>query len=495
MDTTLSRGIWTGACQKQWSAGWGWGTAPRTVTSRRSTAPRPPWCRTRAFHSGHPCSRLEGRYFLIEHCVSSVQKTPPRHHDMSFGAVCGLYLCGFSLPQGRPVPSQTSRWLWGRAWGISPSAATTARDTPPPPASFTHARTNAPAPPSRPFRHCKEQPVAHAHSEEAVVRGERRVPPPPPRPLPKALGCFRSSPAPPPPPFPAPSPLAWAPQSRRRGGRRWKMAAGIGGEAAAAAAEAAAVMQKRPSAASARAGVDRGWAGRRLGCAATALPGAGPSSSPSLAASLAFPACPGPPPSPRPGMDVGSPPCRCARRCEAANRRCRWAGPVRRARERGGGEGRKMSDTKVKVAVRVRPMNRRGKPALGKWGRRGPGVWGGGGTGARLRRARRPPSPPGGGRMNPLTHTHHTPPPPPPAPRCLSQARLPACPRWGGAGGGRAARRRREGGVCGECSGPRYSPPPCRLAELDLNTKCIVEMEGNQTVLHPPPSNSKQGER
>ncbi|KAB0365802.1 hypothetical protein FD754_009958, partial [Muntiacus muntjak] len=29
---------------------------------------------------------------------------------------------------------------------------------------------------------------------------------------------------------------------------------------------------------------------------------------------------------------------------------------------------------------------------------------------------------------------------------------------------------------------------------MELNTKCVVEMEGNQTVLHPPPSNSKQGE-
>lgn len=38
---------------------------------------------------------------------------------------------------------------------------------------------------------------------------------------------------------------------------------------------------------------------------------------------LAFPACPGPPPSPLPGMDAGTPPCRCARRCEAASRRCR----------------------------------------------------------------------------------------------------------------------------------------------------------------------------
>ncbi|XP_062836748.1 kinesin-like protein KIF13A isoform X4 [Anolis carolinensis] len=35
---------------------------------------------------------------------------------------------------------------------------------------------------------------------------------------------------------------------------------------------------------------------------------------------------------------------------------------------------------------------------------------------------------------------------------------------------------------------------PMNRRELDLNTKCIVEMEGNQTVLHPPPSNNKQGE-
>ncbi|XP_074843704.1 kinesin-like protein KIF13A isoform X2 [Carettochelys insculpta] len=35
---------------------------------------------------------------------------------------------------------------------------------------------------------------------------------------------------------------------------------------------------------------------------------------------------------------------------------------------------------------------------------------------------------------------------------------------------------------------------PMNRRELELNTKCIVEMEGNQTVLHPPPSNTKQGE-
>ncbi|KAH1176776.1 hypothetical protein KIL84_010478 [Mauremys mutica] len=35
---------------------------------------------------------------------------------------------------------------------------------------------------------------------------------------------------------------------------------------------------------------------------------------------------------------------------------------------------------------------------------------------------------------------------------------------------------------------------PMNRRELELNTKCIVEMEGNQTVLHPPPSNIKQGD-
>ncbi|KAM9307981.1 kinesin-like protein KIF13A isoform 2-T2 [Gastrophryne carolinensis] len=35
---------------------------------------------------------------------------------------------------------------------------------------------------------------------------------------------------------------------------------------------------------------------------------------------------------------------------------------------------------------------------------------------------------------------------------------------------------------------------PMNRRELDLNTKCIVEMEGNQTVLQPPPANAKQGE-
>ncbi|KAG9460743.1 hypothetical protein GDO78_019798 [Eleutherodactylus coqui] len=34
---------------------------------------------------------------------------------------------------------------------------------------------------------------------------------------------------------------------------------------------------------------------------------------------------------------------------------------------------------------------------------------------------------------------------------------------------------------------------PMNRRELDLNTKCIVEMEGNQTVLQPLPAANKQG--
>lgn len=29
------------------------------------------------------------------------------------------------------------------------------------------------------------------------------------------------------------------------------------------------------------------------------------------------------------------------------------------------------------------------------------------------------------------------------------------------------------------------------LAEIELSTKCVVEMEENQTILQPPPSNTK----
>ncbi|XP_053323015.1 kinesin-like protein KIF13A isoform X1 [Spea bombifrons] len=35
---------------------------------------------------------------------------------------------------------------------------------------------------------------------------------------------------------------------------------------------------------------------------------------------------------------------------------------------------------------------------------------------------------------------------------------------------------------------------PVNRREIDLNTKCIVEMDGNQTILQPPPANAKQGE-
>lgn len=61
--------------------------------------------------------------------------------------------------------------------------------------------------------------------------------------------------------------------------------------------------------------------------------------------------------------------------------------------------------------------------------------------------------------------------------------RLPAC------------RDRATRAGCGRgCSTLQHRPAPV-LSELELNTKCVVEMEGNQTVLHPPPSNTKQGER
>uniref|UniRef100_A0A4W5N7G6 Kinesin motor domain-containing protein n=1 Tax=Hucho hucho TaxID=62062 RepID=A0A4W5N7G6_9TELE len=32
---------------------------------------------------------------------------------------------------------------------------------------------------------------------------------------------------------------------------------------------------------------------------------------------------------------------------------------------------------------------------------------------------------------------------------------------------------------------------PMNRRETELHTKCVVDMEDNQTVLHPPPSNNK----
>ncbi|XP_042597727.1 kinesin-like protein KIF13A isoform X1 [Cyprinus carpio] len=32
---------------------------------------------------------------------------------------------------------------------------------------------------------------------------------------------------------------------------------------------------------------------------------------------------------------------------------------------------------------------------------------------------------------------------------------------------------------------------PMNRREIELKTKCVVEMEENQTILHPPPSNAK----
>ncbi|XP_059195122.1 kinesin-like protein KIF13A [Centropristis striata] len=36
---------------------------------------------------------------------------------------------------------------------------------------------------------------------------------------------------------------------------------------------------------------------------------------------------------------------------------------------------------------------------------------------------------------------------------------------------------------------------PMNRREIELNTKCVVDMEDNQTVLHPPPSNAKGDNR
>uniref|UniRef100_A0A8C0CX06 Kinesin family member 13A n=1 Tax=Balaenoptera musculus TaxID=9771 RepID=A0A8C0CX06_BALMU len=99
----------------------------------------------------------------------------------------------------------------------------------------------------------------------------------------------------------------------------------------------------------------------------------------------------------------------------------------------------------------------------------GPRGWGGGsgaGSGAPGRR-RRPHRPRGPGAPAPGSDL----------------GRLPGSPA-----------RRAEAGCGHGCSAWQRSFS-LLLSELELNTKCVVEMEGNQTVLHPPPSNTKQGER
>lgn len=107
-----------------------------------------------------------------------------------------------------------------------------------------------------------------------------------------------------------------------------------------------------------------------------------------------------------------------------------------------------MADTKVKVAVRVRPMSRRGEQ-LSAGGSRGRGGAAAAGPG-------------GGERGEPGAPAAS------PAPSRESPAR--------------------RGSLTGDGA-------PALLSELELNTKCVVDMDGNQTVLHPPPANSKQGER
>lgn len=107
-----------------------------------------------------------------------------------------------------------------------------------------------------------------------------------------------------------------------------------------------------------------------------------------------------------------------------------------------------MSDTKVKVAVRVRPMNRRGKYISS--------------------------------RAHIYTSTFF-----PFLRHCCFEF-------WND---GSVARARFSQ------NNPSNTPPPLInnnnnnnnliSAEIELNTKCVVDMEDNQTVLHPPPSNAK----
>lgn len=120
-------------------------------------------------HVSPRSSVLEGHYFLMEHCVSFFQKKPPSATTFHSGQLVGFIFVAFPSQKDTRSPAGQACGSEEEPEGTAPSAATTARDTPP---AFTHAQTNAPAPPSRPFRHCKEQPVAHAHSEEAVVRGD-----------------------------------------------------------------------------------------------------------------------------------------------------------------------------------------------------------------------------------------------------------------------------------------------------------------------------------
>lgn len=231
-------------------------------------------------------------------------------------------------------------------------------------------------------------------------RGKRESPH---APAPKALGCFRRSPAPS--PFPALSPPAWAPAlpaARREeeevedGGGDWQ---GGGGGSGSASEPVGSQHRRGPRLSEEAAG------------AAPPPPSPAPdpppplrSFPPSLPPSVAFPACPGPPPA-RPA------------------RHGRWSSAVSlpppalsgAARPSLPGAG-KMSDTKVKVAVRVRPMNKRGNRGLGA-------SRGGGGTGAR-----RPPAfCPGWRRTSPLARR--------PSPSLPGSRRGPSCSGVPGEGG------------------------------------------------------------
>lgn len=136
--------------------------------------------------------------------------------------------------------------------------------------------------------------------------------------------------------------------------------------------------------------------------------------------------------------------------------------------------GQKMSDTKVKVAVRVRPMNRRGKCVSTA--------------------------------MIFCVHNSHF--PVSCSDSCYviinflisSPLLLPACVIRARSQPWAASQFWRKSGFFFFIScvftfhTPALSftlPTNFLSAEIELNTKCVVDMEDNQTVLHPPPSNGK----
>lgn len=316
--------------------------------SPRAAAPLP------GLHARYNQVILGCAYFAKKHPL------PPRHFFAEqIVALPFLATRKLGVPSGKPVSLQ---WRRAPAQGRPVCAGQGPR---------AHPAPSIPQSPS--LRACS----LGSGARPSMGRGTWSLPPPPCRGRSAVSVSFRRRRLSPP-----SRRLPGRPQSRRRGGRRRrrrrKMAVGIGPEEA-----AAAVLRASPWAASASAGADRGWARRRLGLRHHRPPRRRTllllSFPPSLPPSVAFPACPGPPPS-RPA------------------RHGRWRSAVSLPPPALSGAARpplpgagKMSDTKVKVAVRVRPMNRRGNRALGA-------PRGGGGTGAR----RPPRSARAGGGTSPL---------------------------------------------------------------------------------------------